>query len=709
MGLGRWTAPLAAGALMAAGLAIAPAHAAGNSGSGTGDAIEGPLTSGDSLFPNQGNGGYDVSHYDVDITWTPGVPGGTIDATTTIQATTTGEPLSSFGLDLEGLTVTSVVVDNVAVPPAGIERIEEAEIGGIPGKHKLKVTPAAPVEGPFTVVVEYGGVPETRHDTDGSDEGWIPTADGATFMNQPIGSMTGFPNNNNPKDKATYTFTVDVPETLEVVSNGEPQGTFPPMPSGGRATWVWKQTQPMASELVLVSIGQYIVRTGTVNLSGGRTVPEFSFLDATLNQTTFDARRAELSSVLTGLEAFLGPYPGKSTGIVVDVTGVGYALETQDRPTWPSTASVSGSFVHELTHQWYGDAVAPADWNGLWVNEGMATWAPEHLEGNNNENAFFGEWSTTGAGSSLWNLPPSGMTVPSQMFGWQSYDRGAMTYEALRAAIGDPAFFQLIKQWQTDFGGQTKKWTDLIALAQQISGRDLTAFFQDWIYDPNKPAWPGKLSLVLSATPGPGAVAPGSTVTYQLTATNTGKVPLAGAVVSVDLSGVLDDATIGVLPAGLGLAGTTLTWTVPATPVSTPNSPSVATTSFPVTVRPNATQGSSLTATSTVSTLGGTCMTCSVTHTVVPSSLGAECQVGITGQAKVGRKLKARMSGCPALTVANSYQWFAGGKRIKGATKATYKVKRSKLGKRITVRVTVSAPGYVAADRVSPKTRKVRR
>ena len=70
------------------------------------------------------------------------------------------------------------------------------------------------MSGPFTVVVEYGGVPETRHDTDGSDEGWIPTEDGATFMNQPIGSMTGFPNNNNPQDKATYKFTVDGPRRL---------------------------------------------------------------------------------------------------------------------------------------------------------------------------------------------------------------------------------------------------------------------------------------------------------------------------------------------------------------------------------------------------------------------------------------------------------------------------------------------------------------
>ena len=282
-----------------------------------------------------------------------------------------------------------------------------------------------------------------------------------------------------------------------------------------------------------------------------------------------------------------------------------------------------------------------------------------------------------------------------------------MTYEALRAAIGDPAFFQLIKQWQTDFSGQTKHWTDLIALAEQISGRDLDAFFQDWIYDPDKPAWPGKLSLVLGASPASGAVPAGSTLTYQLRATNTGKVPLTGAVVSVNLANVLDDATIGALPAGLSLAGTTLTWTVPTTPLS-----GVATASFPVTVRTNAAQGNALTATSTISTLGGTCATCTVTHTVgpqLPSTFGAECTSGVNGKARVGRKLTACSPAAPPAHRRSSYQWFAGSKRIKGADKATYKIKRSKLGKRITVRVTISAPGYVTAERVSPPTKKVRK
>ncbi len=697
--LGSCRSVLVAGVLVAAGLAIAPAHAV--------DAVDGPLTSGDSLFPNQGNGGYDVSHYDLDIEWAPGVPGGTIDATTTIAAATpAGHPLSSFGLDLEGedLDVTSVLVDGA---PATSSRIAETD-GVTPGKHKLVVTPATPVEGAFTVVVDYDGVPSLRGgETAGSDEGWIATPDGASFMNQPIGSMTGFPNNNTPKDKATYTISVTVPDTYEVVSNGELAG-IPPL--GGPRTWVWTESKPMASELATIGIGQFDISTSSVRLSGNRTIPEWSFVDSALSsgaKAIFEAQRLRLSSVLTGLETFLGPYPGNSTGIILDATGVGYALETQDRPTWSTAGFIDDSFEHELVHQWYGDAVAPADWNGLWVNEGMATWAPTNLSGNP-ETTYFNEWKATGAGSSRWRVPPSGMTVPSQLFGWQSYDRGAMTYEALRAAIGDAAYFQLIKKWQVDFGGQTKRWTDLIELAEQLSGRDLKAFFQDWIYDADKPDWPGRLSLVLGADPGAGSVPAGSVMSYSLTATNTGRVPLSGAVVKVDLTHVLDHATLGPLPAGLSLHGSALTWTVPTTPVS-----ALATTSVPVTVQ-SAAVGASLSATARIETLGGTCATCSVAHTVgpaqpasPPASIGAECQLGIRGKAKVGRKLHASVTGCPA-GATYAFRWYAGRKPIKAARGATYKLTRSRLGQRISVRVSVRATGYAVAERVSPRTRKVR-
>jgi hypothetical protein len=458
-----------------------------------------------------------------------------------------------------------------------------------PPPHKLVITPVAPVSGAFTVVVDYHGTPVEHVDTDGSSEGWMPTSDGATLLGQPIGSMAGFPNNDTPKDKATYTFTVEVPENIEVASNGELVSSAI---AAGRRTWVWDQTRPMASELAMVSIGQYNVLESSFDLGGGRTVHEWSFVDASITNTTaINAERAQLSAVLTGLEGLFGPYPGGSTGIVVDDLDTGYALETQDRPFFPGGLG-HGTFVHELTHQWYGDSVSPTEWNDLWINEGMATWAPVQQSGASTYTRFHGEWASTPDGSPDWSVPPAGITDTADLFGWQSYERGAMTYEALRTLMGDASFRTLIKQWQQLHHGASHGAADFQTLAEQVSGLDLDAFFQDWIHDPDKPAWPS-----------------------------------------------------------------------PAPP---PPPPPPAQGTF-----------------------------------------GAECQVGLHGKPRVGRTLTAALTGCP-VGVQTTYAWFAGSKRIKGVSSSTYKIKRSKLGKRITARVTLTAPGYVAAERVSPPTRKVR-
>jgi hypothetical protein len=163
----RRVSRVAAGAvalsLVGAGvLGVAPAQAAEPGGQGTAD----------SLFPNVGNTGYEVEHYDIDLAYDHATTA--IEATTEITATATVE-LSSFSLDLEGLTVGSVLVDGV---PAAFSRIAD-----LPSTtHKLVVTPATPVSGTFTTVVEYSGVPTRHTDPDGSYEGWVATADGATAV-----------------------------------------------------------------------------------------------------------------------------------------------------------------------------------------------------------------------------------------------------------------------------------------------------------------------------------------------------------------------------------------------------------------------------------------------------------------------------------------------------------------------------------------------
>ena len=80
-------------------------------------------------------------------------------------------------------------------------------------------------------------------DPDGSIEGWIPTADGAVVVNEPQGTPAWFPVNDNPRDKATYDFSITVPQGITALANGVLRSSAT---SGGKTTWVWRERSPMA-------------------------------------------------------------------------------------------------------------------------------------------------------------------------------------------------------------------------------------------------------------------------------------------------------------------------------------------------------------------------------------------------------------------------------------------------------------------------------
>ncbi|MDN4599114.1 M1 family metallopeptidase [Leifsonia virtsii] len=603
--IGRRLAAVAATAAIVAAIQLpiaAPAAAA---------PAPGAPTIGDTLFAGIGNGGYDVTHYDVAIAYNDDK---TIDATTTISATATQE-LSSFSLDLEGLTVGAVQVNGV--PAASFDRSSDPATSS----YKLNIVPVSPVSGAFTVQVAYSGSPVTHVDPDGSSEGWVLTSDGFTALGQPVGTMTWLPSNNTPADKATYDISITAPNTVggapaAAVSNGQ-LVTATPVGDGSRTTWHWQQNKPMATELAMISYGKYLTYESDIALSSGRTIHEWTFVDpavTTANQTTIQARRAALPEILNYLEAHYGPYPGDSTGFVVDITSLGYALETQDRPYFERSVSQS-TFIHELAHQWFGDSVTPGDWNSIWLNEGPATFIPTQYaydhgtSANSTATTYFNLWNSTAASNSRWTIPPAGMTDPADLFDWQVYSRGAMTLEALRQAITPAVFDDVMKTWTTRYAGQSRDTHDFIALAEELSGRDLTAFFQDWLFDADKPAWPATSTLTLASAPATGSVHPGDTVDYTLSLANTGQVPLTGGIVRVDAADLVDDADLATLPADLVASGSTLQWTVPDTALG-----DTATTTFSATVKA-ASSGGTLTATATGATLGITCATCTSTLT----------------------------------------------------------------------------------------------
>lgn len=211
---------------------------------------------GDPYFPTDGNGGYDVAHYDLAVRYDQ--PTGHLIGVATIEATAT-QNLSQFNLDLKGLNVGSVTVTptkpgslTTGVPASWIRK-----------KDELIVTPSAglPAGKPFYTRVVYDGVPEPNTE---AVDGFIGTDDGAIVMGEPHVAATWYPVNDHPSDKATYDFHITVPPEREVVANGALLGVDT-APDGWKV-WNWRAKEPMASYLAMAAIGEFDLHSYKENI-----------------------------------------------------------------------------------------------------------------------------------------------------------------------------------------------------------------------------------------------------------------------------------------------------------------------------------------------------------------------------------------------------------------------------------------------------------
>lgn len=460
------TAAVAVGALLAAGTVAAGPAAAVPAPPGT-PAVPGAPGAGDPYFPLAGNGGYDVRTYGLDLAYSPATK--RLDGTAVIVATAT-RTLSRFDLDLRGMTVRAVTVDG--------RRARFTRSG-----QELVVTPARPLRAraPFLVTVSYGGVPAVVTDPDGSIEGWVTTDDGAFVVNEPQGAPGWFPVNDVPTDKATYTVRMTVPAGLTAVGNGR---LLAESTRGGRTTFVWHEGRPMASYLSTITLGRFDVH----ETRAGR-IPVYVALDpreAAAAKPVTD----RIPEIVAWEQSVFGPYPFETVGAIVDrAPEVGYALESQTKPNFDSAPDVS-TLVHELAHQWYGDSVTLSRWQDIWLHEGFATYAEwlwsEHTGGDTAQETFDDEYATPASDADFWG-PAGDPGGPDNLFGSPSYDRGAMTLHALRTTIGDRAFFRLLKLWAAKHRYGNVTTAQFVALAEQVSGRQLDRFFRVWLYQDGKP------------------------------------------------------------------------------------------------------------------------------------------------------------------------------------------------------------------------------
>ena len=416
------------------------------------------------MFPSLGNPGIDVTHYDIDIAYD--ATDDSVAGTVAIDLLLT-EDRAQITLDSAGPEVSTVLVD-------GVLAVTEQD----PPELRITLPGQRRAGDELHLVVSYAVATQPVDSPIGLESGWFNTDNGSYVLNEPDGARTWLPCNDHPSDKASFTFTIEVPAGVTAVANGalEDHRT-----EADKEVWVWQEDRPMATYLVQLLTGDYEV----IESDGPHGLPLVSVVlrdDLSTMQPFIDVT----PRMIEFFQQYFGEYPLDRYGIAMTDSFSGLAMETQERSLFSRDDFGRGELgdfqqqllSHELAHQWFGNAVSPAGWQDIWLNESFATYGEwmwsDHIGVADLDDTASDELNYRSPGSSA--DPSAG-----NLFGSNSYGGGAVVLHALRLTIGDGAFFELLTRWVAENNGQSRATEDFVALATDVAGESLTSFFDTWL------------------------------------------------------------------------------------------------------------------------------------------------------------------------------------------------------------------------------------
>jgi aminopeptidase N len=435
---------------------------------------------GDPVYPKLGNYGYDAQSYSIDLS--VDMERNTISGTTGMSALAAVD-LSAFNLDFERFDIARVTVDGAEA------RFNQSSAS------ELTITPSDPIRAgeTFSVTVAYRGEPNSQPSDPGAlfSEGWTRYAKGVFVAGEPSGAPSWFPVNDHPCDKALYRLRITVAEPWVVAANGT---LATETDNGTTRTYLFTNRDPMASYLVTVDIAEY----DRVTSEGPNGLPIRNYFpkDSSAELRGSFARTGEMIELFNGL---FGPYPFEVYGVVVVDRPLGFALETQTLSLFGNQAggiraSAEEVVAHELAHQWFGNSVSLRTWRDIWLNEGFATYAEwlwrEKVEGEGTLDSYIRGVHDFARSS---DLGPPALPEPDDLFNPSVYVRGGLTLYALRVTLNDDELFnRILRTYAQEYRNSNASTEDFIALAERVSNRDLTPFFQAWLYGEEVPDLPGR-------------------------------------------------------------------------------------------------------------------------------------------------------------------------------------------------------------------------
>jgi aminopeptidase N len=433
----------------------------------------------DPYFPTSGDSRYHVHRYEITLDYRPEPNRLAGTARLSAIAAQGAGQLTDFSLDLAtGFRIGRVLVNGKAP--------HYAHRAG-----KLRVRPVKPLlpGAAFTVEVHWTGNPKPVRSPWGG-VGWEEMEDGALVASQPVGAPSWYPCNDRPADKASYQISLTTPSSYSVAMGGR---LLTRTVKSSSTTWVYDQPAPTSSYLVGIAVAPlHQIRLDDPDAEG---VPQFGWAPHP-KVPVFAAAFSRQPDMMRLFQELFGPYPfDRYTAVVVDEE-LDVPVESQAMATFGTNHLEIGwqaerMVAHELAHQWFGNSLSVEDWSQIWLNEGFAKYA-EWL------------WSEASGGAPaaeravksyqlLASLPQDlRLADPGRrlMFDDRLYQRGGITVHALRVALGDEAFFRMLRDWTRLHRHGVVSTDRFLAHVHRYAATPVDTLLREWLFETALPAFP---------------------------------------------------------------------------------------------------------------------------------------------------------------------------------------------------------------------------
>ena len=427
----------------------------------------------DPYLPTNGNFGYRVSRYDLELEYKVAI--NRLSGSATITAVTLAA-LRTFSLDLS---------DALGVSKVSVNGRRPQNFSTTDGKLNIALASALPAGAALTIKVTYGGSPKPVKGYWG-DVGFEELSNGVLVAGQPNGAASWFPCDDHPSAKASYRIQISTDSPYRAIANGK---LVSRRVRAGHTTWTYEQAEPMSTYLATLQIGMY----EHYRLPKA-VVPLYAALPARLKRD-FDGSFARQPQMMKLFVKLFGPYPlANGYTVVVTDDDLEIPLEAQGLSIFGAN-HCDGSrhserlIAHEMAHQWFGNSVTVRRWRDIWLHEGFACYAEwlwsEECGALSADGLARQYYQRLRGGSHDLLLADPG---PKDMFDDRVYKRGALTLHALRREIGDDSFFALLQDWTTRYRHSTAVTDDFTGLAANYAKTSLRPLWDAWLYSTDVPA-----------------------------------------------------------------------------------------------------------------------------------------------------------------------------------------------------------------------------